>query len=578
MEIYGSVTLKGSLADGTGDPLLTKDASTDAVGTAANSLGTLTDAHIFVGDASDVPTDVAVSGDITISNTGVVAIATGVIVNGDVNASAAIALTKLAATTASRALVSDGSGFIVVSTTTAAEVGYVSGVTSAIQTQLNAKQATITGAASTVVSSNLGTNVAVISNGSGKLDVSAVTSTELGYVAGVTSAIQTQLNTKLAPTIVSVAEGDILMYNGSAWVNLARGTDGQTLRSSATTILWDTPTINGIPIGGTINQVLAKQSGTDFDADWETLAVASITDLTATAAELNLLDGVVATTAEINFLDNASANIQTQLDGKLSVNLTTDNILKGVAGVATATTDLPTGITIGGAVIYRVGGSDVTLADGGTGASLADPGADRIMFWDESANAVTWLAAGSGLTITDTTITASPVLTVAEENIAASNNYLLIGDITNDDNIVEIGEISTIPTIRSAGNQANGRSLLIHGEDGVSAGNGGPLLLDAGDGAGGGTASGISFFQRSSTAVFGSGEKVIFVANATVNSSTAPVNGIILHSRDSSDGSANATLALFTEQAPEATATFTQTHRLKIWLNNIEYWISLDAV
>lgn len=58
------------------------------------------------------------------------------------------------------------------------------------------KQAVITGAASTVVSSNLSTNTAVISNGSGKLASSAVTSTELGYVSGVTSALQTQLDNK----------------------------------------------------------------------------------------------------------------------------------------------------------------------------------------------------------------------------------------------------------------------------------------------------------------------------------------------------------------------------------------------
>lgn len=39
--------------------------------------------------------------------------------------------------------------------------------------------------------------------------------------------------------------------------------------------------------------------------------------------------------------------------------------------------------------------------------SLGDPGADRILFWDESANSYAFLTAGSGLTITDTTITAA---------------------------------------------------------------------------------------------------------------------------------------------------------------------------
>lgn len=49
----------------------------------------------------------------------------------------------------------------------------------------------------------------------------------------------------------------------------------------------------------------------------------------------------------------------------------------------------------------------LSLADGGTGESLADPGADRILFWDDSAGAVTWLTVGTNLTITDTTLDAS---------------------------------------------------------------------------------------------------------------------------------------------------------------------------
>jgi len=61
--------------------------------------------------------------------------------NADIKAAAAIALNKLAATTVSRALVSDASGFVSAATTTSTEIGYVNGVTSAIQTQLDAKVA-----------------------------------------------------------------------------------------------------------------------------------------------------------------------------------------------------------------------------------------------------------------------------------------------------------------------------------------------------------------------------------------------------------------------------------------------------
>ena len=67
-------------------------------------------------------------------------------------------------------------------------------ISTATQTALNGKQATVTGGASTITGSNLTTNRALVSNGSGKVAVSAVTSTELGYLDGVTSNIQTQIN------------------------------------------------------------------------------------------------------------------------------------------------------------------------------------------------------------------------------------------------------------------------------------------------------------------------------------------------------------------------------------------------
>ena len=59
--------------------------------------------------------------------------------NADIKAAAAIDVNKLAAVTANRALTSDGSGFITVSSVTDTELGYVSGVTSNIQTQIDSK-------------------------------------------------------------------------------------------------------------------------------------------------------------------------------------------------------------------------------------------------------------------------------------------------------------------------------------------------------------------------------------------------------------------------------------------------------
>jgi hypothetical protein len=62
---------------------------------AYSKLATLTAGNIVLGNASNVATSTAVTGDVTISSSGVTAIAAEVIVNANVNASAAIAGTKI---------------------------------------------------------------------------------------------------------------------------------------------------------------------------------------------------------------------------------------------------------------------------------------------------------------------------------------------------------------------------------------------------------------------------------------------------------------------------------------------------
>jgi hypothetical protein len=83
---------------------------------------------------------------------------------------------------------------------------------------LSTKQDAITGAATTIVSSNLTASRALVSDGSGKVATNAVTSTELGYLSGVTSSIQTQLNSK-----VSSGGGASNYYLGGSATGLAAG-------------------------------------------------------------------------------------------------------------------------------------------------------------------------------------------------------------------------------------------------------------------------------------------------------------------------------------------------------------------
>ena len=66
-------------------------------------------------------------------------LASNAVVNASVAAGAAIAFSKMADLTTARALVSDGNGDVSVSAVTSTEIGYLDGVTEAIQTQLNSK-------------------------------------------------------------------------------------------------------------------------------------------------------------------------------------------------------------------------------------------------------------------------------------------------------------------------------------------------------------------------------------------------------------------------------------------------------
>jgi len=76
------------------------DASVSAdAAIAFSKLAALSSGNILVGNTSNVPTSVNPSGDVDISNTGVFSITAGAIVNADVSATAAIALSKLAAGT-----------------------------------------------------------------------------------------------------------------------------------------------------------------------------------------------------------------------------------------------------------------------------------------------------------------------------------------------------------------------------------------------------------------------------------------------------------------------------------------------
>ena len=103
--ITGTVITTGDTGTVTGtmlanDTIQNVDIKSDAA-IAFTKLADLTSAQILVGNASNEPTAVAVTGDISINNAGLTSIASGVIVDGDISSSAAITGTKVAQGTTS---------------------------------------------------------------------------------------------------------------------------------------------------------------------------------------------------------------------------------------------------------------------------------------------------------------------------------------------------------------------------------------------------------------------------------------------------------------------------------------------
>lgn len=76
--------------------------------------------------------------------------------------------------------------------------------------------------------------------------------------------------------------------------------------------------------------------GADLAAsDIPSLSLSKISDVTATASELNVLDGITATTTELNYVDGVTSAIQTQLNNKADKSDYVPNTAKGAAnGVA----------------------------------------------------------------------------------------------------------------------------------------------------------------------------------------------------------------------------------------------------
>jgi hypothetical protein len=137
------------------------------------------------------------------------------------------------------------------------------------------------------------------------------------------------LGTAVSAGMVSflTASTALEFYNGTAWVAVSNPGDITSVTAGT-----------GLTGGGETGDVTLNA---DFGAIGSAISITAsqISDVTSTAAELNILDGAVISTAELNFLDNVSANVQTQLDNRV-------NRTNGTVGTATAGSAVVRNITL----------------------------------------------------------------------------------------------------------------------------------------------------------------------------------------------------------------------------------------
>lgn len=135
-------------------------------------------------------------------------------------------------------------------------------------------------------------------------------------------------------------------------------------------------------------------------------AVTAAGQIESTTGGFKFPDGSVQTTAAGSsgvFAGNVSIDGTLEVDGSATLSGGADITCTGCITSANIASTL-SGKTLSSGSVWS--GDVIGLAYGGTGASLADPEADRIMFWDDSVGSVGWLTVGSGLTLSGTTLNA----------------------------------------------------------------------------------------------------------------------------------------------------------------------------
>ena len=222
-------------------------------------------------------------------------------------------------------------------------------------------------------------NRALETNASGEVSASAVTSTELGYVSGVTSSIQGQLDGKQTNTLT---DGNILIGNSS---NEATSVDP----SSAGDIEADET--NGLTIKA--GAVDTDELATDAVEEAKIANGAVTDDKVASGIDAaKIADGSVSNT-EYQYLDGVTSGIQGQIDSKMDKITSTDEAIARYdgtsgdvqdSGVTINDSDEVSGITQLNVDNIRLDGNSVSSTDTNGNLNLSPNGTGRVISSNET--------------------------------------------------------------------------------------------------------------------------------------------------------------------------------------------------
>ena len=237
-------------------------------------------------------------------------------------------------------------------TATAAELNYCDGVTSNIQTQLNGKAPTSHGTHVPSVCTTITDWNSATSNG-WYMASSASNAPASGWFFGYVIAHNTKYVFQEVYAFTQSTDAKAIdkyiraKMNGTwgGWTNVTVGKEVPT-NAVFTDTKYTLPTASSSTLGGvkTTSSVTSTSgltacpiiSGVPYYKDTNTTYSLSSFGITATAAELNKLDGCTATVTELNYVDGVTSNIQTQLNGKAptSHNHSASNITSGTLPIA----------------------------------------------------------------------------------------------------------------------------------------------------------------------------------------------------------------------------------------------------